>query len=201
MFASGRRLAALTVAGVLSVAGGSAPLRGQDRTPDFERMLQDQAQTDKAWRAASEGYMRMEKLTYRSRAGDLDIPAFVFQPLRSRGPKTHPALVWVHENIRGHLYEHYIPYIRDATSRGYVVIAPEYRGSIGYGKPFYDAIDYGGTEVDDVVTAVDVLKTKYPQVDPDRIGIIGWSHGGMITLLAIFRHPTTFKAAAALVPV
>jgi dipeptidyl aminopeptidase/acylaminoacyl peptidase len=51
------------------------------------------------------------------------------------------------------------------------------------------------------VTAVDVLKTKYPHVDPDRIGIIGWSHGGMITLLAIFRHPTTFKAAAALVPV
>src|SRR5438445_267705 len=83
-----------------------------------------------------------------------------------------------------------------ATRGGYVVIAPDDRGSIGYGKPFYDAIDYGGTEVDDVVTAVDVLKTKYPQVDPDRIGIIGWSHGGMITLLAIFRHPTTFKAAA-----
>ena len=57
---------------------------------------------------------------------------------------SHPALVWVHEDIRGHLYEHYIPYIREATARGYVVIAPEYRGSIGYGQAFYDAIDYGG---------------------------------------------------------
>jgi dipeptidyl aminopeptidase/acylaminoacyl peptidase len=109
--------------------------------------------------------------------------------------------VWVHENIRGHLYEHYIPYIREATSRGYVVIAPEYRGSIGYGKEFYDAIDYGGAEVDDVVTAVDVLDRRYPEVDPDRVAIIGWSHGGMISLLAIFRNPFAFRAAAAMVPV
>lgn len=173
----------------------------QDRTPDFARMLEQQAGTDATWREASEGFMRMEKITYRSKVGDLDIPAFVFQPLHQRGAKGHPAIVWVHENIRGHLYEHYIPYIREATSKGYVVIAPEYRGSIGYGKGFYDAIDYGGNEVDDVVTAVDVLKSKYPQVDPARIGIIGWSHGGMITLLSIFRNETMFKAAVAMVPV
>lgn len=177
------------------------PGQFQERAPDFERMLQQQADTDKTWRAASEGFMRMEKITYRSKIGDLDIPAFVFQPLHQRGPQGHPAIVWVHENIRGHLYEHYIPYIREATSKGYVVIAPEYRGSIGYGKEFYDAIDYGGNEVDDVVTAVDVLKAKYPQVDPARIGIIGWSHGGMITLLSIFRNETMFKAAVAMVPV
>ena len=177
------------------------PGQFQDRAPDFERMLQQQADTDKTWRAASEGFMRMEKITYRSKIGDLDIPAFVFQPLHQRGPQGHPAIVWVHENIRGHLYEHYIPYIREATSKGYVVIAPEYRGSIGYGKEFYDAIDYGGNEVDDVVTAVDVLKARYPQVDPARIGIIGWSHGGMITLLSIFRNETMFKAAVAMVPV
>ena len=125
----------------------------------------------------------------------MDIPAFVFQPLTLRGAKGHPAIVWVHENIRGHLYEHYIPYIREATAKGYIVIAPEYRGSLGYGQAFYDAIDYGGTEVDDVVTAAEVLKAKYPQVDPARIGIMGWSHGGMITLLSIFRNPTLFKAA------
>ena len=104
-------------------------------------------------------------------------------------PKSHPALVWVHEDIRGHLYEHYIPYIREATAKGYVVIAPEYRGSIGYGQELYDAIDYGGAEVDDVVTAVDVLKSRYPDVDPSRIGIIGWSHGGLITLLVDLPQP------------
>ena len=59
-------------------------------------------------------------------------------PLR----EAQPALVWVHEDIRGHLYEHYIPYIRQAVARGYVVIAPEYRGSIGYGRDMlHDAID------------------------------------------------------------
>src|SRR5262249_47433145 len=111
------------------------------------------------------------------------------------------ALVWVHENIRGHLYEHYIPYIREATSKGYIVIAPEYRGSIGYGKTFFDAIDYGGTEVDDVVTAADVVKSKYAAVDPALFGIIGWSHGGVITILSIFPNTTLFKSARATVPV
>ncbi len=185
---------------VLVFALGGA-MEGQFRPPDFDRMAQDQADTDRNWRDASAGRMQMEKITYRSKVGDLDIPAFVFQPLTLRGSKGHPALVWVHENIRGHLYNHYIPYIREATAKGYIVIAPEYRGSIGYGKAFYDAIDYGGNEVDDVMTAVEVLKSKYPQVDPARIGIIGWSHGGMITLLSILRNPSTFKSAVAMVPV
>ena len=96
-------LFALVLAGV--------PLRGYlpQREPDFDRMLQQQAETDKTWRAASDGFMQMDKIAYRSKVGDTDIPAFVFQPLKLRGPKAHPALVWVHENIRGHLYEHYIP--------------------------------------------------------------------------------------------
>jgi dipeptidyl aminopeptidase/acylaminoacyl peptidase len=169
--------------------------------PDFVRMVREQAETDRAWQLASEGYMRMEKITYRSSRGDLEIPAFVFRPLATRSSRRHPALVWVHEDIRGHLYEHHIPFIRDAVARGYVVIAPEYRGSIGYGRTFYDAIDYGGAEVDDVVTAVSVLRNQYPDVAPDQIGIIGWSHGGLIALLAIFRYPTAFRAAAALEPV
>jgi dipeptidyl aminopeptidase/acylaminoacyl peptidase len=188
-----------------SRAAAAAGVRAEERpdrsVPDFARMAREQEATDRAWRAAGEGVMRMEKISYRSRQGDLDIPAFVFQPLSPRGFRQHPALVWVHENIRGHLYEHYIPYVRDAVARGYVVIAPEYRGSIGYGRAFYDAIDYGGAEVEDVVTAVSVLRTQFEIVDPDRIGIIGWSHGGLITLLSIFRNPSTFRAAVAMVPV
>src|SRR6185436_15443217 len=122
--------------------------------------------TDEAWRTAAAGYMRVEKISYKSSADGLTIPAFVFRPLNPGGPHAYRAIVWVHENIRGHLYEHYIPYVREATARGFVVIAPEYRGSIGYGKPFYDAIDYGGAEVDDVTGAAAALAAKYPQVDP-----------------------------------
>jgi dipeptidyl aminopeptidase/acylaminoacyl peptidase len=171
------------------------------RTADVDRMLREQAQSERRWREASVGFMRMDRISYRSRAGDLDIPAFVFQPLESGAVAGSPALVWVHENIRGRLYEHYIPYVREAITRGYVVIAPEYRGSIGYGRELYEAIDYGGAEIDDVVSAADVLTAKYPQVDAGRISVIGWSHGGMIALLAAARHPSVFNAVAALVPV
>ena len=118
------RASALVVLLVTALPAASQP----SRTADFDRMLRDQAQTDRRWREASVGFMQMEKISYRSRADDLDIPAFVFQPLQVGNRGSHPALVWVHENIRGHLYEHYIPYIREAATRGYVVIAPEYRG-------------------------------------------------------------------------
>jgi hypothetical protein len=76
-----------------------------DPRPDFGRMLLQQAQTDRTWRAASAGVMQMDKITYRS-AGDLQIPAFGFSPLEPGPPRSRAALVWVHENIRGHLYEH-----------------------------------------------------------------------------------------------
>src|SRR6478672_2460239 len=184
-------------------AGGAG--RGGQQTPEAikaarDREVEQQKQTDALWQKASEGYMKMEKITYQSSEGGMSIPAFVFTPLKPRGPKGHAALVWVHPDIRGHVYEYYYPYVREAVSRGYVVIAPEYRGSYGYGQEHYDAIDYGGKEVEDVISSVDYLKTM-SIVDPERIGIIGWSHGGMITLLSIERAPKTFKAAAALVPV
>src|SRR5580698_5827902 len=143
-------LASLCLIFFSSARPQSSPSQAPGRA-DFDRMARQQVETDKAWREASEGRMLMEKISYRSRA--MDIPAFVFQPLKPQGPGSRPAIVWVHEDIRGHLYEHYIPYIREATAKGYIVIAPEYRGGIGYGPALYDAIDYGGAEVDDVVTA------------------------------------------------
>jgi dipeptidyl aminopeptidase/acylaminoacyl peptidase len=169
--------------------------RGQGRGgPNFDAQIQQQAQIDETWRKASEGKMKMEKTKYKSRIGGLEIPVFVFTPPTPGPAKSRPALVWVHPDIRGRVYTYYIPYVLEAVSRGYVVVAPEYRGSVGYGQAFYDAID-------DVLTSVDFIKETMPHVDPARIGIIGWSHGGMITLLSITREPTTFKAAAALVPV
>ena len=164
-------------------------------------MVREQADTDRAWRLASEGYMRMEKITYRSSRGDLEIPAFVFQPLTTRGARGIRRSCGCTRTFAGISTSTTSRSFARPSRRGYVVIAPEYRGSIGYGRTFYDAIDYGGAEVEDVVTAVAVLKNQYPDVAPDQIGIIGWSHGGLIALLSIFRNPTTFRAAAALEPV
>src|SRR6478752_4344123 len=70
-------------------SGGSQAPRSETQPdaarPDFARMVREQAETDRAWQVASEGYMRMEKITYRSARGDLEIPAFVFRPLSTRG--------------------------------------------------------------------------------------------------------------------
>ncbi|NQW03541.1 MAG: S9 family peptidase [Acidobacteria bacterium] len=180
--------------------GGRGPQTPEQIKARRDTEVQRQIVTDATWAKAAEDVMTMEKTTYKSRVGGMTIPVFVFAPLQPRGDKGHPAIVWVHPDIRGHVYEYYIPYVQEAVRRGYVVIAPEYRGSVGYGAEHYDAIDYGGAEVDDVLTAVDYLKTM-PMVDPERIGIIGWSHGGMITLLSAARETTTFKAAVAMVPV
>ena len=170
------------------------------RNVNFERQIQAKAATDKRYAEVTKGVVDYQKISYRSSIGDLDIPAYLFQPLKKRGAKGHPAMVWVHGGVHGDWAATYWPFVREAVERGYVVICPEYRGSTGYGEKFYKEIDYGGYEVDDVMTAVDHLKTL-PHVDQDRLGIMGWSHGGYITLFSVFREQTPFKAAAAMVPV
>ena len=167
---------------------------------NFERQIQAKAETDRRYAEAAKGVVDYSKVTYRSSVGDMDIPAYLFEPLQKRGPKGHAALVWVHGGVHGDWGITMWPFVKEAVDRGYVVICPDYRGSTGYGESHYRKIDYGGYEVDDATSAVSYLKTL-PHVDQDRLGIMGWSHGGYITLFSVFRDSTPFKAAAAIVPV
>jgi dipeptidyl aminopeptidase/acylaminoacyl peptidase len=167
---------------------------------DFQRDVDEKKKTDARFAEASKGVMDFQKVTYRSTVGDLDIPAYLFQPLAKRGARGHAAMVWVHGGVHGNMDLLYFPFIKEAVERGYVIITPEYRGSTGFGETFHKAIDYGGYEVDDAMSAVDYLN-KLPHVDPDRVGMMGWSHGGFITLHSVFRDRHPFKAAAAIVPV
>jgi dipeptidyl aminopeptidase/acylaminoacyl peptidase len=75
-----------------------------------------------------------------------------------------------------------------------------YRGSTGYGRGFYQQIDYGGREVDDVFIGMQWMLENYSFLDARRVGMIGWSHGGLITLMNIFQHPHDYAAAYAGVP-
>ena len=167
---------------------------------DFNADIAEKRAADERYAKASQGVMDFQKITYRSSVGDLDIPAYLFQPLKRRGPKGHAAMIWVHGGVHGNWGVNMFPFVKDAVERGYVVICPEYRGSTGYGEAHHMAIDYGGYEVDDTISAVEYLKTL-PHVDQDRLGIMGWSHGGYITLMSVFRDKHPFKAAAAMVPV
>ena len=178
------------------------PTELKDHAPgyNFQRDVDAKAKEDARYPDACKGIIDYSKITYRSRVGDMDIPAYLFQPIEKRGPKGHAALIWVHGGVHGNWSISYFPFVREAVARGYVVIAPEYRGSTGYGEAHHLAIDYGGYEIDDVLTAADYLKTL-PHVDPERIGMMGWSHGGYITLFSVFRDETPVKAAASIVPV
>jgi dipeptidyl aminopeptidase/acylaminoacyl peptidase len=167
---------------------------------NFERQVQAKAETDRRYAEVTKGVVDYSKVTYRSSVGDLDVPAYLFQPLQKRGAKGHAALIWVHGGVHGDWSITMWPFVKEAVDRGYVVICPDYRGSTGYGRDHYMKIDYGGYEVDDVMSAVQFLKTL-PHVDQDRLGMMGWSHGGYITLFSVFRDTTPIKAAAAIVPV
>jgi dipeptidyl aminopeptidase/acylaminoacyl peptidase len=168
---------------------------------NYDNAIAGKARTDSIFAARSRGVLDYQKIRYRSRVGDMEIPAYVYQPLNKRGARGHAALIWVHGGVHGNWDQNYWPFIREAVERGYVVIAPEYRGSTGYGEAHHRAIDYGGYEVDDAVTAHQWLTQNLPHVDPDRVAIMGWSHGGFISLLAVMRNPHPFKAAVGIVPV
>jgi dipeptidyl aminopeptidase/acylaminoacyl peptidase len=170
-------------------------------TVNVEAQIRSRVRNDSIMEEITRGIVDYRKVTYRSSVGDLGIPAYVYQPLQKRGARGHPALVWVHGGVHSNWGTSYWPFVRQAVERGYVVIAPEYRGSTGYGKEFHDAFDYGGYEVDDAKSAYDWLLQNLPHVDPERVAMVGWSHGGTISLLAASRPPHPFKAIVANVPV
>jgi dienelactone hydrolase len=168
---------------------------------DFDAQIRAKARTDSIYRAQARGNYDFQKVKYRSRADGMEIPAYVFQPLERRGPRGHAAMIWVHGGVHGDWSVGMMPFVKEAVQRGYVIVAPDYRGSTGYGPGHYFAIDYGGKEVDDVISAYDYITQNLPHVDPDRVGMMGWSHGGFITAHSLFREQHPFKAGAAIVPV
>jgi dipeptidyl aminopeptidase/acylaminoacyl peptidase len=189
--------------GLPRVVGYQATPRPQPEATarDHDQDMREKAAIDSIYRVYAAGSFHFQKVTYPSSVGDLDIPAYVFAPLERRISDRHPALIWVQGSVHDNWSPAYLPFVKEAVSRGYVVIAPEFRGSTGYGREFYEAIDYGGYEVEDVISAVDYIREHLPFVDPDHVGIMGWSHGGLIALLAVLRESHPFRAAVAIGPV
>ena len=167
---------------------------------NYDTAMAIKRETDSIYAARSAGVMQFRKITYKSSVDGMEIPAYVFEPLELRGDRAHAAMIWVHGGVHGNWGTNMFPFLREAVQRGYVIITPEYRGSTGFGEAHHNAIDYGGKELDDVMSAVDVLRAM-PHVNPDRLGIMGWSHGGFITAHLLFRKGHPFKAGAAIVPV
>ncbi|MFQ5927657.1 MAG: alpha/beta hydrolase family protein [Terriglobia bacterium] len=103
--------------------------------------------------------------------------------------------------MHGHLAHYYWRLIREMVEAGYVVLAPEYRGSTHHGRGHYAALDYGGMEVEDCISGRGWLVALHPAVDAQRVGILGWSHGGFITMHALYRAPEKFRVGVNVVGV
>ncbi len=129
------------------------------------------------------------------------IPAYTFVPKKFASAKKLPLMMLVHGGVHGDFNTFYAHIVRELLDQGYIVVAPEYRGSTGYGSTFYKQIDYGDYENDDVLAGKRWAIENMPQTDTDHVGIMGWSHGGMITLMNIFDHADEYKVAYAGVPV
>ncbi|MBK1442426.1 S9 family peptidase [Parapedobacter sp. ISTM3] len=131
----------------------------------------------------------------------LKFMAYVFIPKPFNPDDKYPLLVLPHDGVHGNFRTAYAHIIKELMIQGYVVVAPEYRGSSGYGRGFYQQIDYGGLENEDVRVSKDFMLDQYSFIDKNRVGIMGWSHGGMITLMNLFNFPKDYKVGFAGVPV
>jgi dipeptidyl aminopeptidase/acylaminoacyl peptidase len=127
------------------------------------------------------------------------ISAFLTMPPNLNRDGSNPALVLPHGGPTGQVVDSWSSFTAALASRGYICIAPNVRGSTGYGIEFQTANfqDLGGGDLKDVMYAVEFLKaTGY--VNPKKIGITGGSYGGFMTMMAIGKEPGTWAAAVQL---
>ena len=133
------------------------------------------------------------------------VPAWLFVPKNLDRTKKHAAIVWIHPDGVNQSYDGFHPDRNEGVyyefhqyllQQGYVVIAPDYRGSIGYGRDWRNDVymDVGGKDAADARMAYQYLKTL-GYVDQDRVGVWGLSYGGFFTLIAVTSEPTWFRAA------
>jgi len=123
----------------------------------------------------------------------VEIPGVLYKPHQASQDDKVPALVWVHGGPGGQSRVGYSALIQYLVNAGYGVYAINNRGSSGYGKTFFamDDREHGGADLDDCVAAKGML-VGTGWIDPDRIGIIGGSYGGYMTLAALTFRPEEF---------
>ena len=138
---------------------------------------------------------------YPSRDGKWTISAWVYVTRNMQRNGQNAAIVYIHGGPKSQSVDSFNRFIQHVVNQGYMVIAPNYRGSTGYGKAFEDAnlFDMGGGDLQDVLAATDFLKqTGYP--DPKKIIAMGGSYGGYMTMMAVTKAPDVWAAGVPIVP-
>lgn len=134
-----------------------------------------------------------EIVRYKSFDG-LEIPAIYYKPQQASANNQVPALVWVHGGPGGQSRAGYFSLIQYLVNHGYAILAVNNRGSSGYGKTFFkmDNRNHGDKDLNDCVWGKKYL-ASLPYIDTAKIGIMGGSYGGYMTLAALAFKPDEFK--------
>ena len=138
---------------------------------------------------------------FPSRDGKWTISALVYVPYNLPRQAISPAIVYVHGGPTAQTVNSFSRIIQYMANQGYIVIAPNYRGSTGYGKEFQQAnlFDMGGGDLQDVLAAADWIKqTGY--VDPKKLILMGGSYGGYMTMMGVTKAPEVWAAGVPIVP-
>ncbi|MFY0628371.1 MAG: S9 family peptidase [Reichenbachiella sp.] len=124
----------------------------------------------------------------------LEIPAIYYKPLTASSEAKVPALIWVHGGPGGQSRTGYSAMIQYLVNHGYAVLAVNNRGSSGYGASFYkmDDLNHGDKDLKDCIWGKKWLQSQ-ADIDADKIGILGGSYGGYMTMAALTFAPEEFN--------
>ncbi|MDC1216902.1 prolyl oligopeptidase family serine peptidase [Flavobacteriaceae bacterium] len=141
----------------------------------------------------SKNLVNAKVIRYKSFDG-LEIPAIFYEPLQASKNNKVPALVWVHGGPGGQSRMSFNPLIQYLNNQGYAILAVNNRGSSGYGKTFYklDDKNHGENDLKDCLWGKKWLQ-ELEYIDAEKIGIIGGSYGGYMTMAAMTFTPDEFK--------
>jgi len=138
---------------------------------------------------------------YPSKDGKWQISAFVYVPYNAERNGQNALVVAIHGGPESQAMNFFNRNIQYLVNQGYFVIAPNYRGSTGYGKEFQDAdrFDMGGGDLEDVIAAAEWMK-KTGFIDPKKMAVAGGSYGGYLAMMAVTKAPDLWAAAVPIVP-
>ncbi|CAI8400988.1 MAG: Dipeptidyl aminopeptidase BIII [Flavobacterium sp. SCGC AAA160-P02] len=141
----------------------------------------------------AEDLVTAKVVRYKSFDGTV-IPAIYYLPKEASAENKVPAMVWVHGGPGGQTRQGFSSLIQYMVNHGYAVLAVNNRGSSGYGKTFYqmDDLNHGEKDLQDCVEGKNWLVTQ-AEIDEDKIGIIGGSYGGYMTMAALTYTPEEFN--------
>lgn len=172
----------------------TAPHIATGRLPQLKAVTQDNT--------AFTPQVSVQSISWTSDA--FHVQGWLLGPRKTDPGKTYPMVVQVHGGPAAATSPRYVaggeqanPLIRELTAKGYYVFLPNPRGSYGQGQEFTRANrrDFGGGDLRDILAGVDTVQKAAP-VDGERLGIVGHSYGGFMTMWTV-THSQRFKAAVA----